>query len=51
VTDPIGSTLKPGDIERFAAMGVSRITIGPGATTREHIASMEKFGAEVIARQ
>ncbi|MGD1028841.1 hypothetical protein [Candidatus Binatus soli] len=51
MTDPIGSTLKPGDIERFAAMGVSRITIGPGATTREHIASMEKFGAEVIAGQ
>ena len=43
--------LKPGDIERFAAMGVSRIIVGPGATTREHLASMEKFGAEVIARQ
>ena len=43
--------LKPGDIERFAAMGVSRIIIGPAATTREQIASMEKFGAEVIAKQ
>jgi len=43
--------LKPGDIERFAAMGVSRIIVAPGATTREHLASMEKFGAEVIARQ
>ncbi len=43
--------LKPGDIERLAAMGVSRIIIAPGATTREYIASMEKFGAEVISRQ
>jgi len=25
--------------------------IGPAATTREHIAAMEKFGAEVISRQ
>ena len=36
---------------QFAEMGVSRIIVGPGATTRDHIASMEKFGAEVIARQ
>ncbi|MGD0672233.1 MAG: LLM class F420-dependent oxidoreductase [Candidatus Binatus sp.] len=43
--------LKPGDIQRFAAMGASRIIVAPGATTREQIASMEKFGAEVIARQ
>jgi alkanesulfonate monooxygenase SsuD/methylene tetrahydromethanopterin reductase-like flavin-dependent oxidoreductase (luciferase family) len=42
--------LKPGDIEKFAAMGVSRIIIGPAPTTREHLAAMEKFGAEVIAR-
>jgi cysteine synthase len=32
-------------------MGASRIIVAPGATTREQIASMEKFGAEVIARQ
>jgi hypothetical protein len=32
-------------------MGVSRIIIGPAPTTREHLAAMEKFGAEVIARQ
>ncbi len=43
--------LKPGDIERFAAMGVSRIIVGPAPTTREQIAAIEKFGAEVIARQ
>ncbi len=43
--------LKPADIEQFAAMGVSRIIVAPAATTREHLASMEKFGAEVIARQ
>ncbi len=43
--------LKPADIQQFAAMGVSRIIVGPAATTREHIASMEKFGAEVIDRQ
>jgi probable F420-dependent oxidoreductase len=43
--------LKSADIERFAAMGVSRIIVAPAATTREHLASMEKFGAEVIARQ
>jgi probable F420-dependent oxidoreductase len=43
--------LEPADIERLAAMGVSRIIIGPAATTREQIASMEKFGAEVIAKQ
>jgi len=43
--------LKPEQIEQFAEMGVSRIIVGPGASTREHIASMEKFGAEVIARQ
>ena len=43
--------LKPADIERFAAMGVSRIIVGPAPTTREQIAAMEKFGAEVIARQ
>jgi alkanesulfonate monooxygenase SsuD/methylene tetrahydromethanopterin reductase-like flavin-dependent oxidoreductase (luciferase family) len=42
--------LKPGDVEKFAAMGVSRIIIGPAATTRDHIAAMEKFGAEVISR-
>ena len=43
--------LKPEQIGQFAEIGVSRIIVGPGATTREHIASMEKFGAEVIARQ
>jgi probable F420-dependent oxidoreductase len=43
--------LKSEDIGQFAEMGVSRIIVGPGATTRDHIASMEKFGAEVIARQ
>ncbi len=43
--------LKPEQIEQFAEMGVSRIIVGPGASTREHIASMEKFGAEVISRQ
>jgi probable F420-dependent oxidoreductase len=43
--------LKPADIERFAAMGVSRIIVALALTTREHIAAMEKFGAEVIARQ
>src|SRR5208337_1451492 len=42
--------LKPGDVEKFAEMGVSRIIFGPAATTREHLAAMEKFGAEVIAR-
>jgi probable F420-dependent oxidoreductase len=42
--------LKPGDIEKFAEMGVSRIIVGPAPTTREHLAAMEKFGAEVIAR-
>ena len=31
-------------------MGVSRIIVAPAATTREHIAAMEKFGAEVISR-
>ena len=43
--------LKPGDIAKFASMGGSRIIIGPAATTRDHIAAMEKFGAEVISRQ
>jgi len=43
--------LKPEDIGKFAEMGVSRIIVSPGATTRDHIASMEKFGAEVISRQ
>ena len=43
--------LKPEQIEQFAEMGVSRIIVGPGASTREHIASMEKFGAEVISQQ
>ncbi len=43
--------LKPEQIEQFAEMGVSRIIVGPGASTKEHIASMEKFGAEVISRQ
>ena len=31
-------------------MGVSRIIVAPAATTRDHLAAMEKFGAEVIAR-
>jgi probable F420-dependent oxidoreductase len=43
--------LNPEDIGKFAKMGVSRIIVGPGATTRDHLASMEKFGAEVITRQ
>jgi hypothetical protein len=43
--------LKPGDIERFAEMGVSRVIVAPAATTRDHLASMEKFSAEVIAKQ
>ena len=43
--------LLPGQIEQFAEMGVSRIIVSPGASTKDHIASMEKFGAEVIARQ
>jgi probable F420-dependent oxidoreductase len=43
--------LKPEQIGQFAEMGVSRIIVGPGASTKEHIATMEKFGAEVIARQ
>jgi probable F420-dependent oxidoreductase len=42
--------LKPEQIGQFAEMGVSRIIVGPGASTKEHIASMEKFGAEVIGR-
>jgi threonine dehydratase len=32
-------------------MGVSRIIVAPAATTREHLAAMEKFGAEVISKQ
>jgi hypothetical protein len=32
-------------------MGVSRIIVGPGASTKEHIATMEKFGNEIIAKQ
>ncbi len=43
--------LKPEQIGQFAEMGVSRIIVGPGASTKEHIASMEKFGAEIISRQ
>src|SRR6266478_3671907 len=43
--------LKPEQIGQFAEMGVSRIIVGQGASTKEHIASMEKFGAEVISRQ
>ena len=43
--------LKPEQIGQFAEMGVSRIIVGPGASTKEHIASMEKFGDEVISRQ
>lgn len=42
--------LKPEQIGQFEEMGVSRIIVGPGASTKEHIATMEKFGAEVISR-
>jgi probable F420-dependent oxidoreductase len=42
--------LKQGDIEKFAEIGVSRIIVAPAATTREHLAAMEKFGAEVISK-
>src|SRR3984893_17417091 len=38
--------LKPEQIGQFAEMGVSRIIVGPGASTKEHIATMEKFGDE-----
>lgn len=43
--------LKPADIDQFKEMGVSRIIVGPEPTTKEHLEAMERFGAEVIARQ
>jgi probable F420-dependent oxidoreductase len=45
-----GEPLSPGQVELLAEMGVERILVAMGPATRDALAGMEKFAAEVMSR-
>lgn len=46
----LGGPLKVDDVRRFAAMGVERLIVAPGANARDAIAGMEKLRDDVMSK-